>query len=371
MDFILGIDAYRLLTEYKFNPYVLASSTKIQIFPHQIDEVTWALENPRVLIADEVGLGKTIIAALVGSELKARGLANKSLYVVPKSLLLKWRDELNDRFEAGAQILNSEYVRVNPDPFKPDEFCFITSIDYLKQPHVMDIIKGNFDLVVVDEAHKFKLATDRLELGKLLSAKSNVLMFLTATPHDGRDEDFMARINLLNPYVKDIASSNYLWCRNIKEDVIDIEGKTVFPPRQSETVNIPLTRREQIIHKMLDDYISDRIEEATDTRERNAVRFLSHIFRKRGTSSLTALKITLKRRLEKLGTITDVARVFQAQSALAEAEEEFDSDYEDRRGEAEAYTTGRNLGQERADLVNLIEELEKIGTTDSKLRGSR
>ncbi len=91
LDFILGIDAYRLLTEYKFNPYVLASSTKVQIFPHQIDEVSWALENPRVLIADEVGLGKTIVAALIGTELKARGLANKSLYVVPKSLILKWR----------------------------------------------------------------------------------------------------------------------------------------------------------------------------------------------------------------------------------------------------------------------------------------
>ncbi len=274
---------------------------------------------------------------------------------------------MNDRFEADALILDSEYVKINPDPFKIDEFCFITSIDYLKQPYVMDIIRGNFDLVVVDEAHKFKLKTDRLKLGRLLSEKSNVLMFLTATPHDGRDDDFMARIILLNPYVKDIASSNYLWCRNIKEEVIDIEGKTVFPPRQSETIDIPLTRREQIIHRLVDKYISDRIEEAIDTRERNAVRFLSYVFRKRGTSSLAALKITLKRRLDKLGTVTDVESVFQAQNELAEAEAEFDSDYEDRRGEAEVYTTGRNLSQERNDLVNLIKELENVGTTDSKI----
>ncbi|MGI0093758.1 MAG: SNF2-related protein, partial [Nitrosotalea sp.] len=114
LDFILGVDAQRLLTEYKFNPYVLASSTKIQIFPHQIDEVMWALENPKILIADEVGLGKTIIAALVASELKARGLANKSLYVVPKSLVLKWRDELSGRFEEDVKLLNSEFVKVNP-----------------------------------------------------------------------------------------------------------------------------------------------------------------------------------------------------------------------------------------------------------------
>ena len=91
LDFILSVDAYRLLTAYKFNPYVLASSTKINIFPHQIDEVIKILDNPRMLIADEVGLGKTIIAALVATELRERGLANKVLFVVPKSLVIKWQ----------------------------------------------------------------------------------------------------------------------------------------------------------------------------------------------------------------------------------------------------------------------------------------
>jgi superfamily II DNA or RNA helicase len=81
LDFILSVDAYRLLIEYRFNPYVLASSTKINVFPHQIDEVIKILDNPRMMIADEVGLGKTIIAALVATELRERGLANKILYV--------------------------------------------------------------------------------------------------------------------------------------------------------------------------------------------------------------------------------------------------------------------------------------------------
>src|SRR5689334_12687601 len=76
LDFVLSADAYRLLIEYRFNPYVLASSTKINIFPHQIDEVIKILDNPRMMIADEVGLGKTIIAALVATELRERGLAN-------------------------------------------------------------------------------------------------------------------------------------------------------------------------------------------------------------------------------------------------------------------------------------------------------
>ena len=95
LELILSVDASRLLNEYRFNPYVLASSTKITIFPHQIDEVMWGLERDRIMIADEVGLGKTIIAALIAVELKARGLADRTLYVVPKSLVLKWQDELS------------------------------------------------------------------------------------------------------------------------------------------------------------------------------------------------------------------------------------------------------------------------------------
>ena len=98
LDFILAIDANRLLVEQLWNPYVFASSSRIEIFPHQIDEVTWALENPKTLIADEVGLGKTIIAALVSTELKERGLSKRALYVVPKSLVLKWQGELNQKF---------------------------------------------------------------------------------------------------------------------------------------------------------------------------------------------------------------------------------------------------------------------------------
>ena len=106
LDFILAIDANRLLVEQLWNPYVFASSSRIQIFPHQIDEVTWALENPKTLIADEVGLGKTIVAALVSTELKERGLSKKSLYVVPKSLVLKWQDELNEKFDSDAKIIS-------------------------------------------------------------------------------------------------------------------------------------------------------------------------------------------------------------------------------------------------------------------------
>ena len=206
------------------------------------------------MIADEVGLGKTIIAALIVSELRARGLAKKSLFVVPKSLVLKWKGELESRFDFDVDILDSTYMKFNDEPFEKKEFAYVASMDFLKQEHIREKIQNDFDVVVVDEAHKFKIRTERLELGQLLSSVSNVLIFLTATPHDGRDDDFMARMSLLDPYVGDMASSSYLWSRNVKEDVKDIEGKTVFPPRKSETIDILLTNDDRIINDLLKDY---------------------------------------------------------------------------------------------------------------------
>ena len=367
INFILGVDAHRLLTEYKFNPYVLASSTKIQIFPHQIDEVIWALENPKIMIADEVGLGKTIIAALIASELRARGLANKALFVVPKSLVLKWKYELETRFDFDVEILDSTYLKVNNEPFEKKEFAYVASMDFLKQEHVREKLQTDFDIVIVDEAHKFKIRTDRLELGKLLSSVSNVLIFLTATPHDGRDDDFMSRMSLLDPYVGDITSSSYLWSRNVKEDVKDIEGKTVFPPRKSETIDISLTNAERVINNLLKNYFDARFDEASTPREVNAVRFLSIIFRKRASSSIFALKISLKRRLEKLGNITNADDAMKIQSQISDLDEEIDPEFEEGENQLDGFTLTENIENEKASLRNIISEIEKLGTKDTKL----
>ena len=366
IDFILGIDAHRLLTEYRFNPYVLASSTKIQIFPHQIDEVMWGLDNPKILIADEVGLGKTIIAALIASELKARGLASKSLFVVPKSLVLKWKSELEDRFDFEIKILDSAYMKFDSEPFDKKEFAYVASMDFLKQEHIKEKIQNDFDIVVVDEAHKFKLDTDRLKLGKILAEKSNVLIFLTATPHDGRDEDFMARINLLDPYVSDIASSSYLWTRNIKEDVKDMQGKTVFPGRESETVDIPLTNAEREVNNLLKDYFDARYGEANTPKEVNAVRFVEHIFRKRASSSIAALKISLNRRLERLGNLTNADELLKIQSMVNDFDEELDPEFEGAEMRIDGFTLGENIDEEKASLRNIISEIEKLNGRDTK-----
>ena len=358
LKFILATDANRLMTKYGFDPYVLASSTKISIYPHQIDEVMWGLDNPRIMIADEVGLGKTIIAALIASELKARGLADRVLYVVPKTLVPKWEEELQTRFDTNAVVLDGGYVKLNKDPFSADKYDYVTSMDFLKQENRKPLIR-KMDLVVVDEAHKFKPGNDRYDLGEVLSAKANAMIFLTATPHDGKDENFLGIMKLLDPFITDVSSTSHLWMRHRKEDVVDINGKEVFPERFSDTRDTELTNDERAIHHMLDEYIEGRRREARTNQDRGAVRFLGTILKKRATSSPHALRNTLERRMNKLGTA-------KAQKTADPDNMENEGDYEDRAEEYESVWTGGDIKREKNDLSEMIRVMDGIGK-DSKL----
>ena len=285
IDFTLAIDAYRLENEYKYNPYVHASSTKIEIFPHQIDEVSIMLDRPSMLLADEVGLGKTIVAALVASELAARGLVKKALFVVPKAIVEKWLEELKNRFEIDAEFLNSEYLKFNPEPFKREKFFYVASMDTLKQEKFLRLLKdADIDLVVVDEAHKLSINTERYKLGKVLAERAKYIYFLTATPHRGDDGDYIARMRLLDPHINDPKEAKHLVIRNIKDMVVDINGREVFPPRESETVEVRLSKEEIEIHEMLEEFVARKLEEARisgDIRAINSARFLGIILKKR------------------------------------------------------------------------------------------
>lgn len=358
LKFILATDANRLLTKYKFDPYVLASSTKIAIYPHQINEAIWGIDNRRMMIADEVGLGKTIIAALIASELKARGMADRVLYVVPSPLVLKWQDELNTKFDTDVTILNSNYVKFNNDPFSAGKFDFVTSMDFLKFEKYRRLIR-KIDLVVVDEAHKFKPGNERYELGEILSEKADAMIFLTATPHDGKDENFLGRMSLLDPFVTDVSSASHLWTRHIKENVVDMNGREVFPKRSSTTVDTRLTNNERAVHRMLDKYIQDRRSEVRNPQDLGAVRFLGVILRKRAASSLRSLRNTLERRREKIGTA-------KIQKAPDPDDMEHDDDYEDRAEKYEYVHTGADIEREKGSISAMINAIDRLGNTDSK-----
>src|SRR5437870_7568112 len=198
----------------------------IDIEDYQLDPVVRAIQMPRVnlLVADDVGLGKTIEAGLVIQELIVRHRARRVLVVCPASLLVQWRDQMRDKFGLEFRIVDSELMRdlrrkrgihVNPWTHFPR---LITSIDFLKRERPLRLFKETlpaegesiyprrYDVLILDEAHncapagRGKYATDslRTEAVRTLAPHFEHKLFLTATPHNGYPESFTALLELLD-----------------------------------------------------------------------------------------------------------------------------------------------------------------------------
>jgi len=229
-----------------------------------------------------------------------------------------------------AELLDSTY---HGNPFERDKFRFVASMDTLKQDHLLSSLENTeIDFVVVDKAHKLSKGADRYKLSEVLSRRTKFLYFLTATPHRGDDEDYIARMRLLDPYVTDVESARYLII-HLKDDVIDLDGKEVFPPRESRTINVPITEEERRIHEILDEFIAKKLEQARlsgDRREINSARFLGIILRKRASSSLHALNVSLENRVKRLSWDESID-VEEPIKRLKEAEEEFDEAEKEKR----------------------------------------
>lgn len=366
-DFILTVDSHRLQVAHMWDPLVLASSTRITLYPYQLNSVVWALNNFRVMIADEAGLGKTITTLLTMYELRiARKILDRVLYVVPSSLVFKWKNELEKKFRMDSTVLNHEYLKSNPDAFRKDNYSYIASIDTLKRPDTFELLPSkNIDCVVVDEAHKAKIGTERYALVEKLSKATTRLIFLTATPHDGKDENFLTLMRLLDYTIETPKMVQPIMCRNIKEKVFDISGNKIFPPRESHTIKISLDDDEGNIHQNLERYLTRCQTSAKSQKERNAMLFVSIIFRKRAASSLHSLRQSLERRRDKLGTVNidDALRSIQDIKFL-------DSDLADKEhddSETELYTSRTNIEQEKSEIEALITLIDKLGAKDSKI----
>ena len=399
IDFVLYIDATRLLLEYAYNPFVLASTSKIDVLPHQVGAVARmvSIPTPRFLLADDVGLGKTIEAGMVLEELRERGVAKKVLIVVPAALARQWQREMEEKFGVRYIIVDSEYVRAKRkegirNPFEALE-NLIVSMDYAKKEHIKDLIcKVPWDIVIVDEAHKFSVhpkgaggveKTDRYRLGEELAPKTKSLLLLTATPHNGDNQDFASRLTLLNPYLATSGSLDDLMIRRIKEDVYRFERengklveKRIFPPRKSETVEVSLSSEEKAFYDDLTDYIKASFKAARkrlgETAKFQSVMLALMILQRRAASSLHAANISLQNRINRIEERAVTPE--EAQELLAElrdAEEEGDEDRAEqlrRRLEGVSIYTGKELQREIRELEKLRDRAKDLEREDSKAK---
>lgn len=305
----------------------------IDIEDYQLDPVVRAVQMPRanLLIADDVGLGKTIEAGMTVSELIIRHRARRVLVVCPASLQVQWRDQMRDKFGLDFRIVDNEMMRelrrkrgihVNPWTHFPR---LITSIDFLKRERPLRLFKETlpaegesiyprrYDLLILDEAHncapagRGKYATDslRTEAIRVLAPHFEHKLFLTATPHNGYSESFTALLELLDNqrFARGMSTEtkefmrqrDVVMVRRLKSELPkDDFGRDRFPKRVLEALEVDYPEEERRVHAALREYTSLRQARADDNAERFATDFVLMTLKKRLFSSPAAFLRTLE-----------------------------------------------------------------------------
>lgn len=305
--------------------------------PHQLHVLNRAMEtnNIRYILADEVGLGKTIEAGMIIRELKSRGLVCRILVVCPTGLVTQWASEMQEKFHEKFQvILPSDYdtIRrltdnddvygqfdqvISPmDSIKPIEKHAGWSeekVEKYNEERIYSIINSGWDLIIIDEAHRVAGSSGevaRYKLGNLLAQASPYLLLLSATPHNGKTEPFLRLIRLLDadafPNAKSIVREQVapFLIRTEKREAIDNNGNLLFKNRITHLVTISWDERNNLqreLYEMVSSYVAKTYNKALRNRKKNmCLIFLLIIMQRMVTSSTAAIRQSLERRLNVL-----------------------------------------------------------------------
>lgn len=349
--------------------FLSALASGIIPLPHQLHVLNRAMEtnNIRYILADEVGLGKTIEAGMIIKELKSRGLVQRVLVVCPTGLVTQWASEMQEKFhEKFHVILPSDYDTIRRLTDADDVYGqydqVISPMDSIKpiekhagwtdervekynEERIYSIINSGWDLIIIDEAHRVAGSSGevaRYKLGYLLSQASPYLLLLSATPHNGKTEPFLRLVRLLDeeafPNSKSIVKEQvapYL-IRTEKREAIDNNGNLLFKNRITHLVELHWDERhtfQRELYELVSSYVSTTYDKAKLNRKKNmCLIFLLIIMQRMVTSSTAAVRQSLERRLEalksqntRIGSLTeadliemeiedDVAEVLEAMS---------------------------------------------------------
>ena len=305
--------------------------------PHQLHVLNRAMEtnNIRYILADEVGLGKTIEAGMIIRELKSRGLVSRILVVCPTGLVTQWASEMQEKFHEKFQvILPSDYDTIrrltNSDDVYGQFDQVISPMDSIKpiekhagwseekvekynEERIYAIINSGWDLIIIDEAHRVAGSSGevaRYKLGNLLAQASPYLLLLSATPHNGKTEPFLRLIRLLDadafPHAKSIVREQVapFLIRTEKREAIDNNGNLLFKNRITHLVTISWDERNNLqreLYEMVSSYVAKTYNKALRNRKKNmCLIFLLIIMQRMVTSSTAAIRQSLERRLNVL-----------------------------------------------------------------------
>jgi len=340
--FKLAVEAYRINLAHLFDPMMAVHTSNVEPLPHQITAVYESMlprQPLRYVLADDPGAGKTIMAGLFIRELLMRADAKRVLIVAPGSLVEQWQDEMFEKFGLSFALFSREQVEQSRSGNPFDDFdLLIARVDQLARAEDLQekLMLTQWDLVVVDEAHKLSASyfgnkvskTKRFLLGEVLGSITRHFLLMTATPHNGKEEDFQLFMSLLDSdrfYGKfrdgahkvDVAD---LMRRMVKEDMLRFDGSKLFPPRIAKTANYKLSDPEAALYAAVTDYVKEQFNKADqlDGGRKGTVGFALTALQRRLASSPEAIYQSLKRRRNKLKRRVEDEKLRQRGQILAE-----------------------------------------------------
>lgn len=389
----LASEAYRINLAHLFDPYLAVHTSSIEPLPHQISAVYQEMLSRlplRYILADDPGAGKTIMTGLLLKELMVRGDLKRCLIVSPGSLSEQWQDELYSKFHLKFEILTNDRFEsaVSGNIFAETNLC-IARLDKLSRNEALQekLRATEWDLIVVDEAHKMSASvwggevkyTKRFMLGRLLSEITRHFLLLTATPHNGKEEDFHLFMSLIDQdrFEGAARSSSQaidvsdVMRRLVKEDLLKFDGTPLFPERRAYTVNYDLSPREAKLYHAVTEYVQEEFNRADQltSDHRSTVGFALTILQRRLASSPEAIYQSLRRRRERLEHRLNEERLGRRAEEY-QTKIQFDADYDDDdyssseieqeeenvADQASASTTIRELEAE----INILKSLEQL-----------
>jgi len=386
---ILPLLSYHLLKgEDLAKENYLSHFKNILPFPHQIEAVykQFLEATPvRFLLADDPGAGKTIMSGMLLKELTIRHHLKRVLILAPPLVLTQWHQEMSEKFnEAFTIISRSTLTTEKVNSFMKHSHC-LTSLNWAAREDIQKLIlEADFDLVIIDEAHKMAayqtnskktVKTKLYALGEKLLQRTPHALLLTATPHKGDAQNYRLLLKLLDPLVFHDAlseealnqTSNPYIVRRLKEDMVDLNGKSIFPKRITKTIQYELSQEELKLYNTVTSYVTDYYDKALANKQ-NATTFALMILQRRLSSSMFAIEQSLDRRLQKLTfylelnerdrkkRMTNVVKTYQQKS-----EDEFTLNSAEELVDEIIESVDTNRIQEELNIVQeLISEIKQF-----------
>ncbi|AEJ43097.1 helicase-related protein [Alicyclobacillus acidocaldarius] len=395
-DFKLAAEAYRIHVAHLFDPMMAVHTSNVQPLPHQITAVYESMlprQPLRFVLADDPGAGKTIMAGLYIRELMIRADAVRILIIAPGSLVEQWQDELYEKFDLEFELFSREMEQLSRtgNPFEERD-RLIARLDQLSRNDSLleKLGRTRWDLVVVDEAHKMSASwygnkvneTKRFKLGKLVGSITRHFLLMTATPHNGREEDFQLFLSLLDSdrfYGKfrdgahqvDVSD---LMRRMVKEELVKFDGTPLFPERRAETIYYELSDLEAALYQQVTEYVREEMNRADrlEVGRKGTVGFALTTLQRRLASSPEAIYQSLKRRRERLQRQLDEAKIehrgrlawvqlHDVPDDIYESDEELPGgEYEELEDEIASQATAAQTIAELEQEIRTLERLEAL-----------